>query len=63
MCLRDSDLKNAAEHVCNGYIKLSNVATAEVVHTDSLELVVEFLRRPVVQDSSREASCGAADVY
>ena len=44
MCLRDSELKNAAERVCNAYSKLSNVATAEVVHTDSLELVVDIGR-------------------
>ena len=61
MCLRDSELKNAAERVCNGYSKLSNVATAEVVHTHSLEHVVDIGRRPVVQDSSREASCIAAE--
>ena len=62
-CLRDSELKNVAERVCNGYSKLKNVATAEVVQTDSFHLAVEIGRRPVVQDSSREASCGAADVY
>ena len=63
MFLRDSELKNTAERVCNGYSKLRNVATAEVVHTDSLELVVDIGRRPVVQDSSREASCWAADHF
>ena len=38
MCLGDSELKNVAERVCNGYSKLRNVATAEVVKTDSWEL-------------------------
>ena len=41
MCLRDSELKYVAERVCNGYSKLSNVATAEIVHTDSLGLIVD----------------------
>ena len=35
MCLGDSELKNVAERVCNDYSKLRNVATAEVVKTDS----------------------------
>ena len=42
MFLRDSELKNAAERVCKGYNKLSNAATAGVVNTDSLELVVDM---------------------
>ena len=62
-CLRGSEVKNTTERVCNAYSKLKNIATAEVVQNDSFHLAVEIGRRPVVQDSSREASCRAADVY
>ena len=60
MFFGNSELKIAAERVCKGYSKLKNVDKAEVVNTDSLELVVDIGRRPVVQHSSREASCIAA---
>ena len=52
---RDSGLKNNTERLCNGYSKLKNIATAEVVQTDSIHLAVEIGRHPVIQDSSREA--------
>ena len=52
MCLRDSELKNIAERVCNGYSKLRNVATAEVVNTDSCEVdVLHFFQEGVLSAS------------
>ena len=52
MFLRDSDLKNAADRVCKGYSKLSNVATVEVVNTDSCELdVLHFFQEGVLSAS------------
>ena len=49
MCLGDSELKNVAERVCNDYSKLRNVATAEVVKTDSWELdVLHFFQEGVL---------------
>ena len=44
MCLGDRELKNVAERVCNDYIKLRNVATAEVVKTDSGSMPVPFFQ-------------------
>ena len=38
-CLRGSELKNAAERVCDGYSKLSNVATAEVVRAHTIMML------------------------
>ena len=56
MCLRDSELKNVAERVCNGYSKLRNVATAEVVQTDSWKLVVLHFFQEGVLSASHECA-------
>ena len=57
------ELKNVTDRVCNAYSKLRNVATAEIIRTASYVLVVDIWRLQVVQNGSREASCGATDVY